>query len=295
LAALSQFIFRLANQALPFFKLLWKFGPFIWTEEAEEAFQDLNRYLTSPPIMVAPKPGERLLLYITATMDAMSTVLVMERPDPKAKEALGSQPLKAHPVLKLCEGTNTITEFHPPDSDLGTNTPEATGFQLPEGTLDPGCREPPEPEPMELDMPDPPGRVQTIQRPVYYINEVLHDAKIRYLEVHKLLYVVLISSRKFCYYFQAHKTSVVSSYPLRVMLHNLNASGNIAKWAAELAEFELDFITRHVVKSQVLADFVADWMPPPCHPGGGVDDGKPEIRALIFTRSHWTLFFDGSS
>jgi hypothetical protein len=38
LAALSRFISRLAKRALPFFKHLQKFGPFIWTEEVEEAF-----------------------------------------------------------------------------------------------------------------------------------------------------------------------------------------------------------------------------------------------------------------
>jgi hypothetical protein len=38
LAALSRFISRLAERALPFFKLLQKFGPFVWTEDAEEAF-----------------------------------------------------------------------------------------------------------------------------------------------------------------------------------------------------------------------------------------------------------------
>jgi hypothetical protein len=29
----------------------------------------------------------------------------------------------------------------------------------------------------------------------------------------------------------------VTSYPLKAILHNSNATGNIAKWAAELAEF----------------------------------------------------------
>jgi hypothetical protein len=29
---------------------------------------------------------------------------------------------------------------------------------------------------------------QTIQRPVYYVSEVLHEAKAKYLETHKLLY-----------------------------------------------------------------------------------------------------------
>jgi hypothetical protein len=81
LAALSRFISRLAERALPFFKLLRKSGPFVWTDDAEEAFQELKRYLTSPPIMVAPEPGEPLLLYIVATAEAVSMVLVAERPD----------------------------------------------------------------------------------------------------------------------------------------------------------------------------------------------------------------------
>jgi hypothetical protein len=31
---------------------------------------------------------------------------------------------------------------------------------------------------------------------VYYISEVLHEAKTRYLEVNKMLYATLIASRK---------------------------------------------------------------------------------------------------
>jgi hypothetical protein len=58
-----------------------------------------------------------------------------------------------------------------------------------------------QPSPMKVDEPDPPRRVRTIQRPVYYVSEVLHDIKIRYLEVHKMLYVVLIASRKLRHYF----------------------------------------------------------------------------------------------
>jgi hypothetical protein len=69
---------------------------------------------------------------------------------------------------------------------------------------------------------------------VYFISEVLHKAKTRYLEVHKLLYAILIASRKLRHYFQAHRILVVSSYPLRAILRNPNTTGNIAKWAAEL-------------------------------------------------------------
>jgi hypothetical protein len=90
LAVLSRFISRLAERALPFFKLLQKFRPLVWTNDAEEAFQELKKYLTSPRVMVAPEPGEPLLLYIVATSEAMSMVLVAERPDPDALHELGS-------------------------------------------------------------------------------------------------------------------------------------------------------------------------------------------------------------
>jgi hypothetical protein len=87
---------------------------------------------------------------------------------------------------------------------------------------------------------------------------------------------------------------VVISYPLRAILRNPNATGNITKWAAELTEFELDFVPRHAVKSQVLADFIVNWTPS-ASPPGGPDNSEPEPRALVFTRPHWTLFFDSSS
>ena len=79
LAALRRFISRLAERALPFFKLLRKSGPFSWTEEAEQAFQELKQHLVSLPILVALEPEEPLYLYIAAAAEAVSMVLVVER------------------------------------------------------------------------------------------------------------------------------------------------------------------------------------------------------------------------
>jgi hypothetical protein len=90
LAALSRFISRLAEWALPFFKLLRKSGPLIWSNDTEEAFKELKRYLTSPTVMVAPEPGEPLLLYIVATSEDVSMVLVAEQSDPHGLHELGS-------------------------------------------------------------------------------------------------------------------------------------------------------------------------------------------------------------
>ena len=50
-----------------------------WTPEAEAALQDLKKYLSSTPILVAPKPQELLLLYLAVTNQVVSTALVAQR------------------------------------------------------------------------------------------------------------------------------------------------------------------------------------------------------------------------
>jgi hypothetical protein len=59
-------------------QVLRKFEPFVWTQKADETFQELKRYLTSLPVMVALEPGDPVLLYIVATAEVVSMVLVME-------------------------------------------------------------------------------------------------------------------------------------------------------------------------------------------------------------------------
>jgi hypothetical protein len=100
---------------------------------------------------------------------------------------------------------------------------------------------------------------------------------------------VLVASRKLRHYFQAHRVVVVTSFPLKAILHNSNATGNIAKWVAELAEFQLDFQPHHAIKSQVLADFIMEWTPPPSAHGGLDPDSDPppaEPRGPVFTGPH---------
>jgi hypothetical protein len=79
-AALSRFIARLGEKALPFYELMKKSDKkFKWTEEADVAFAHLKKVLSMPPVLVAPKEKEPLLLYIAATYQVTSTVLVVER------------------------------------------------------------------------------------------------------------------------------------------------------------------------------------------------------------------------
>ena len=58
------------------------------------------------------------------------------------------------------------------------------------------------------------GHIYKVQRPVYYISEVLSESKIWYPHVQKLLYALLITSRKLRHYFESHKITVVMDFPL---------------------------------------------------------------------------------
>ena len=58
------------------------------------------------------------------------------------------------------------------------------------------------------------GHALKVQRPVYFINEVLSDSKTCYSQIQKLLYAVLITKRKLRHYFESHPMMVVTSFPL---------------------------------------------------------------------------------
>ena len=45
------------------------------------------------------------------------------------------------------------------------------------------------------------------------------------------------------------------------ILRGKEVTGRLSKWAAELSPFDLHFVARSAIKSQVLADFVAEWTP----------------------------------
>jgi hypothetical protein len=175
MAALSRFISWLDEKGLPFFKLLKAKEKFEWSEEANTAFAELKQFLTSPPVLTAPKEGEALLLYIAATNWVVSTTIVIER-----------------------------EEF---------------------------------------------GHVYKVQRPVYFISEVLNESKTHYPQVQKLLYAVLITSRKLHHYFDTYPIEVVTEFSPGDILRNKDVNGRIIKWVLELSPYSLEFRSRTTIKS----------------------------------------------
>jgi len=207
LAALSHFISRLGEKALPLYQLLKKVEHFSWTPEAEEALDNLKKMLSSTPVLVPPQPAEPLLLYVASTTQVVSAAVVVER--------------------------------------------QEEGHALP------------------------------VQRPVYFISEVLSETKARYPRIQKLIYAVILARRKLQHYFLDHPIMVVSSFPLGEIIPSREATGRIAKWSVELMSETLTYAHRKAIKSQALVDFVTEWTDSQLPPA--------QVQAEL-----WTMYFDGS-
>jgi hypothetical protein len=85
------------------------------------------------------------------------------------------------------------------------------------------------------------GHTYLVQHLVYFISEVLGPSKMKYPQVQKLLYTVLLTARKLRHYFDNHKAIVVIGFPIVDIVHNKEAIGRIAKWPCELGAHDIEF------------------------------------------------------
>jgi hypothetical protein len=99
-------------------------------------------------------------------------------------------------------------------------------------------------------------QLEKVQRPVYYISEILHEAKEHYPQIQKLLYAVLLTTRKLKQYFYAHQVVVHTGYLLGMILTNQEYTGRIASWSIELANYGIMFTPRLLIKAHALDEFV---------------------------------------
>ena len=95
---------------------------------------------------------------------------------------------------------------------------------------------------------------------MYFLSEVLSPSKQRYPHYQKLAYGLFMTARKLRHYFSAHPIVVVNEAPLSNILNNPEATGRVSLWGIELSPRDITYEKRKAIKSQILPEFMAEWM-----------------------------------
>ncbi|XP_057250585.1 uncharacterized protein LOC130591328 [Beta vulgaris subsp. vulgaris] len=129
------------------------------------------------------------------------------------------------------------------------------------------------------------------QLPVYYVSKSLVDAETRYSSLEKLVLAIVSASKQLKHYFEAHSICVKTNYPVKSILRHPELTGRMSKWAITLSSYDITYQPRTAIKSQALADFVADFSPTL----EAIAQTEVIMLEVNTTNSKWILHVDGSS
>ncbi|KAI5324809.1 hypothetical protein L3X38_033882 [Prunus dulcis] len=161
-AALTRFISKATDRWAPFFKALKGSKRSItWTAECDKVFSELKKYMGEASLLSTPEPGDILMIYLSVSVTAVSSVLIRPR--------------------------------------------------------------------------------DSVEHPVHYVSKALQDTEVRYQDIEKLAFALVVPARRLRPYFQAHTIHVLTNQPLRQVLQKPETSGRLVKWAIELGEFDIHY------------------------------------------------------
>ncbi|KAG9453529.1 hypothetical protein H6P81_006433 [Aristolochia fimbriata] len=94
---------------------------------------------------------------------------------------------------------------------------------------------------------------------LYYLSRTLVGAELNYTLIEKTCIALIFVIQKLRHYLLAYSINLISrADPLKYIMSRPLLSGQLAKWALLLSEFEINFVSQRAIKGQALANFLAD-------------------------------------
>ena len=132
------------------------------------------------------------------------------------------------------------------------------------------------------------------EQPIYYVSHALKDAETRYPRAERACLAIVYASQRLRHYFLAYEVWLMTkSHIIKALLQQPILSGRISQWLLQLSQYDLRMGTPRVVKSQVIADLLAQFLGKEEFP---LDDEVPgEVAMAEEVREQWVMKFDLSS
>ena len=133
-----------------------------------------------------------------------------------------------------------------------------------------------------------------IEQPVYYISCALKDAETRYPMAKRACLAIVYASQRLRHYFLAYKVWLMTkSHAIKALLQQPILFGRISQWLLQLSQYNLRTGTPKAVKSQTIADLLAQF---PGEEEFSLDEEVlGEIAMAEEVREQWVMKFDESS
>ena len=129
------------------------------------------------------------------------------------------------------------------------------------------------------------------------MSKSLQEATTQYLPLEKAILAILHATKKLSLYFQAHTVIVFNQLPLQALLRKSNYTGRVAKLGTMLGAFDIRYLPQTAIKSQVLANLVAEFTEEMGK--DGTEEGSMLDRGIMVVTTsrslHWELYLDGAT
>ena len=120
------------------------------------------------------------------------------------------------------------------------------------------------------------------QLPVYYVNQAFQWAEFMYPRIEKIVFALIVASRKLRQYFQANPILVMTDQPIKKSMTQPEAAGRMIQWVIELSQFDIEYHPRITIKAQALVDFIVEFT-------------SPDKDRLTNKARRWMIQIDGLS